>query len=744
MSIIDQHTQFNVKAAVDAEPPGAPLSHSLRNSNQGCFSEDGLWRSMVSRSSVRQVLSLIAIFGVATLDPSHSSAAESQPGSGNTPARPVKSEVPVTDKARSFWSFQPVKRVDLPTVRNQSWGKTPIDQFILANLESAGMTPAPEAAKSDLVRRVYFDLTGLPPTPEEVQTFVNDTSRDAYERLVDRLLNSPHYGEKWGQHWLDVVRFAETEGFEYDRSLPDGWRFRDYVIASFNADKPYDQFVMEQLAGDEIDPDRREMQVAAGFHRLGPVRRNAGNQEVSASRNEILTERTDIIGTALLGFTIGCARCHDHKFDPIRQKDYYQIQAFLAATHEQNVPAGGPEEDAAWKARSAQANEEVKKLKESLVGLRGEEARQVREKLKEAQDQLPPPPGISTVKNSDTERTPIHVLKRGVWENKGELVGMRGVNVLLPEDAPELPPDAKNPKTALARWITDPNHPLTTRVMANRIWLYHFGQGLVKTPNDFGANGGRPSHPELLDYLATQLVEGGWRLKPLHRMILLSSTYRQASESAFVRPRDSSTSPEITAPSTLTNPATMDPENRLLWRFSRRRLEAEEIRDAMLAVSGKLNPKAGGPSVIVPVDQELVNLLYKTSQWAVTADKTEHDRRSIYLIAKRNLQLPFMTVFDQPALLTSCARRESSTHAPQALELLNGNTANDLAEAFAERLTHEAGSDPVRQIERAYWLAVGRAPTGREKQLAMDFLAKQPLKEFALALFNLNAFLYVN
>lgn len=684
--------------------------------------------------------------------------------------RSSNSEKVITEKDRAFWSFQPIKRVAAPSVILKGWAKTPLDQFILAKLESNGLVPSPPANRLDLIRRVYFDLIGLPPTPEEIEAFVNDKSPDAYEKIVDRLLNSPHYGERWGQHWLDVVRYAETEGFEYDRNVADAWRYRDYVIKSFNQDKPYNRFLIEQLAGDEIvaedarrlQPDatrfsieknqsvaasiasekladavaepqggweaaeKREMQVAAAFHRLGPVRRNAGNQDVTGSRNEVLTERTDIIGAAFIGLTVGCARCHDHKFDPILQKDYYRIQAFLATTHEHDLILATKEEESVWKSQTNQISQEIKKLKDGLKGLKGDDAKRLRQKIQEAENQLPVLPAIATVRNDDTQRTPIHVLKRGDWESKGDQVGMRGLSVLLPDGTAELPLETSNPRTALARWITDPQHPLTARVIANRIWLYHFGRGIVKTPNDFGKNGDPPSHPELLDYLARQFIDNGWRMKPMQRMICLSTAYQQSSRSPEAK-----------------SAMEKDPENRFLWRFTPRRLEAEELRDAMLAVSGALNRKAGGPSVIVPVDEELVKFLYKPSQWAVTSDKSEHYRRSIYLIAKRNLRLPFMEVFDQPALIGSCARRESSTHAPQALELLNGQTANALAVAFAERLMREIGANPERQIDRAYWLAVGRAPVEREKQLALEFLKSQSLKELVLALFNLNAFLYV-
>jgi hypothetical protein len=629
------------------------------------------------------------------------------------------------------WSLLPrsqptVPRFDDPAGR--AWVRNALDAFVLTRLREEGLRPAPEADRPALLRRLTYDFTGLPPTPAEIDAFTRDPASDAYERLVERLLASPQYGERWGRHWLDVVRYAETEGFEYDRHRPGAWRYRDYVIHSLNADKPFDRFVREQIAGDEIGPNDRDLQAAAGFHRLGPVRRNAGNAQVAFSRNEVLTEMTDSLGAVFLGLTVGCARCHDHKFDPIGQADYYGLQAFLAATQEHDVVLASPVAQATWKARTKAVQAEMKRFKEALKRAEGEAERRLLDQLKEAERRLPPPlPTVSSVRNVAAERTPIHLLKRGDPDKKGPAVGMRVLAVLADERTPELPPDAANPRTALARWLTNPDHPLTARVLVNRVWQYHFGRGLVETANDFGANGAAPSHPELLDHLANAFVADGWRLKPLHRLIVLSSTYRQAS-----RPADAVASQEY------------DPDNRLLGHFARRRLTAEEIRDSLLALAGRLNPKAGGPSVIPPVERDLVHLLYDPAQWAVTPDRAEYDRRSVYLIAKRNLRLPFVEVFDQPDLQTSCARRESSTHAPQALELLNGATSNRLAEAFAERLEREAGSDRARQVVLAYRLAAGRAPTWREQALAVAFLEKQPLREFAIAVFNLNAFLYVD
>jgi Protein of unknown function (DUF1553)/Protein of unknown function (DUF1549)/Planctomycete cytochrome C len=638
-------------------------------------------------------------------------------------ARPID---PLAE-ARKHWAFQPVKRPIPPAVRNSSGIKNPVDGFILVRLEERGWTQSPPASRSEWIRRVTFDLTGLPPSPEEIAAFERDTTPDADERLVDRLLDSPRYGERWAQHWLDVVRYAETEGYEYDRNVPDSWRFRDYVIDSLNGDKPFDRFLTEQIAGDEVAPRDPKSQTASIFHRLGPVRRNAGNPEIALSRNEVLTERTDIIGSAFLGLTIGCARCHNHKLEPISQKDYYQIQSYLSATEENNISLAPDAEVKAWEAKTESLKREIARLKKMMRGTKGAERQRLADEIEALDDEMPSPPAtIPAIRNDPVKRTKVHVLKRGIWENKGEPVGPRPPSVLVPDTEPELPADVNDPRTRLARWLSSPENPLTARVIVNRIWAYHFGVGLVKTVNDFGTHGDRPTHPELLDWLASSLVRNGWRLKPLHRLILLSATYRQSGQSAIeVQARRS------------------DPEDRLMWRFGRRRLSAEEIRDAMLAVSGQLNVKAGGRSVLVPADPELVKLLYKPSQWQVTRSKAEHDRRTVYLFAKRNLRLPFMDTFDAPALQSSCSRRESSTHAPQALELLNGELANDLAQSFASRLRRESRGDMARAVDRAFRLALGRAPTDAERHSSLAFLSDQPLEEFALAIFNLNGFLYV-
>ena len=647
-----------------------------------------------------------------------------------------------TPRERSHWAF--VKRATpaIPTfssAADKAWAKSPMDAFILERLQKEGLPPSASADRVTLIRRAYYDLIGLPPSPHEVEAFLKDKSPDAYQKLVEKLLASPQYGERWGQHWLDVVRFAETDGFEYDTHRNDAWRYRDYVIRSFNQDKPYDRFVTEQLAGDELDKQNDELLIAAGFNRLGPLRKNAGNQEVSSSRNEVLTEMTNVVGSAFLGVTIGCARCHNHKFDPVRQSDYYRIQAYFAGVYDQDIPKASAEEQAARKAKADPLEKEINNLNKEILQLNGkteaalmDQQEALKKKLEALQDQLPPPlPALHSVADLPAKKSPIHLLTRGEYTAKRERVGMRPLGVLLEDGTPELPDTIEKPRAELAKWIVDPNNPLTARVLVNRIWQYHFGRGIVATANDFGRMGARPSHPELLDYLANEFVSHNFSVKHIHRLILNSNTYQQAS----APPSDPALKALVTK---------KDPENKFYSHFTRQRLTAEQLRDAMLSVSGTLNLKQGGPSVMIPIDPGLVNMLYKPSQWVPAKDPTEHARRSIYLIAKRNLRLPMMEVFDAPDLQVSCARRESSTHAPQALELMNGTFANQQAEAFAKRLETEAGPNLRKQIDLGYRLVTGRVAKPKEMQVALEFLKTQPKRELALTLLNLNSFLYVN
>ncbi len=648
------------------------------------------------------------------------------------------------------WAFRPMSDPPLPQAKTANWPRNSVDYFILAGLEKAGLSPAPEADRATLIRRLSFDLTGLPPTPQDVAAFAADESPQAYQRLVDHLLASPHFGERAAQHWLDVVRFAETEGFEYDKLLTGAWRYRDYVIDCFNNDIPFDKFVTEQLAGDELDPADARLQVAVGFHRLGPVRRNAGNPNVALSRNEVLTTRTDVIGAALLGLTIGCARCHDHKFDPVSQRDYYCLQAYLAGTEEHDIFLVSQAEQDEWKKQTDAITAEMKKQTESLKSAGDTEAREIQAKIEELGKSLPAPLNCITSIRGSEQPKPIHLLIRGEEAKKQDAVGPR-VPGMFAGNQLELPLDVSKPRSKLAAWIVDPTNPLTTRVIVNRIWQQHFGRGLVATANDFGLHGEPPSHPELLDHLAQKFLAGGRSMKALHRLIVFSAAYRQGTREATgdrlqTTGRNSAkNNPQSDIPNSQSkSPQLIDPDNRLVWQHRPQRLDAEALRDAMLSVSGRLNLQRGGESVVVPLDEELTALLYKPSQWTVTPDVRQHDRRSIYLLAKRNLRLPFMETFDQPSAQSSCACREVSTHAPQSLELLNGRWSNDLAAAFAERLQKEAGNDHTAQISLAFRLTTSRAPTAVELQLSQEFLLEHSLREFALAMFNLNAFLYVD
>ncbi len=731
----------------------------------------------------------------------------------------------------AHWAFKPPQRPPVPAVRDASRVRTPVDAFLLARLEAAGLTFAPPAERRTLLRRVTFDLTGLPPTPEEVDAFLSDTWTDAYVRVVERLLASPAYGERWAEHWLDVARYADTDGFESDRDRPHTWRYRDYVIRSFNADKGYDRFLTEQLAGDLLardavragvagsDSAAAEFLIAAGFNRLGPVHETTMNTPKEVVRQEQLTEMTDAAGAVFLGLTVGCARCHDHKFDPIPQKDYYQLQAFFGPALFKDVDIASPAEKAAAdkaakeyaaqiepvrkelkaldkpyhdrivaaktaklepKYRDALAVPEKERTKEQkerarhakvlletkwdeiLPALAPEDrARRLRlrARLHELEARKPPPAPVAWTVADDPKVSPIHVLRRGDPLHPKEPVGAAFPGALVA--ARHVPDTAVPPRDRLelARWLTRPDHPLTARVIANRLWHHHFGRGIVATPSDFGVRGELPSHPELLDWLATELPARGWSLKHLHRLMVLSEAYRQSSRPASAEAR------------------ARDPDDRLLSRMNRRRLEAEALRDSALAASGTLNPRRGGPFVRVPLEPEVYAFIFTEDEpdglWPVTPDPREHDRRSLYLCAKRNVRQPLLEAFDQPDMVAPCPARAASTFAPQALILLNGPFMQAQSKAFAGRLLREAPGDAAR-VERAYRLALARPPVPAERAMALAFLADQAgllrdrlraglpvgvppatpdgadpaaaaaLADFCLALLNRNEFLYVD
>jgi hypothetical protein len=583
----------------------------------------------------------------------------------------------------SDWAWQPLRRPPVPQIRNrQSTIGNPIDAFVLQKLQKHGMRPALPAGKLELMRRACFDLTGLPPTPDEVRAYMADTSADAYERLVDRLLASPRYGERWARYWLDLVRYADSNGYERDAEKPYSWKYRDYVIRSLNEDKPFDRFVTEQLAGDEL-PDRTEETVAAtGFLRLGTWDDEPNDPvEYQYERLDDLVHTTT---TAFLGLTVRCARCHDHKFDPIPQKDYYAIGAAFWGGYVQ--PGDG----------------------RHLGG--------------------PPPeklgyPQLLGFTDAGPQPAPLHLLQAGDPRREGPVVEPGYLSLVPALQRPVAPAPSgaatSRRRLQLAAWITDPRNPLTPRVIVNRIWQHHFGYGLVRTPNNFGRKGAPPTHPELLDWLASSFLSGdstadlqrptpnAQRLKWLHRLIMLSSTYRMAS----VHPEQAAYEQK-------------DFGNELLWRFNRRRLDADALRDAMLAVSGQLNLEMGGRGFTPTVSREaLEGLSRKGAEWFVSPPE-EQRRRTVYMFLKRALLMPFLTAFDFGDTTQPIEQRESSIVAPQALALLNNSFSHEQSRALAARVLTDAGPDPARQIDRVWRLTLSRPPDAAERDAALRHLQR--------------------
>jgi hypothetical protein len=583
------------------------------------------------------------------------------------------------------WSYRVVRRPLAPAVKGRAWARNAIDAFILAGLEVHGLEPAGPADRVALIRRVTYDLTGLPPTPEQVDAFVSDRSIDAYERLIDRLLASPHYGETWGRHWLDLVRYAETNGYERDSAKPYAWRYRDYVIDSFNVDKPYDRFLHEQLAGDEIAPDSVEAWIATGFYRLGIWDDEPADPPLA--RHDVLDGIVSTTGQVFLGLSINCARCHDHKKDPIPHRDYYRLLAFFNDVTNQD----------GRNTRKAGANQ----LEVMCVREQG--------------------------------RAETHVLLRGNPNLLGPKV-KPGVPAIVGESASAF---ASGPgkRRALAEWLTDRRNPMTARVLVNRLWQYHFGRGIVPTPNDFGGLGEPPSHPELLDWLAAELMDGGWRIKRLHRMILLSSTYRMSSRAT----------PDGLA---------KDPDNYRFWRYPMRRLRAEEVRDSILAVSGTLNEKARGPSVCPPIPREvLAGQSIPGNGWTISPPD-ESARRSVYIHVKRSLLVPILATHDSADTDSSCPVRYTTTVPSQSLGLLNGQFANEQAEHFARRLQRERPGNLGDQVRRALRLTTGIDPGSEEVATDLEWLRSlraetglnehAALAQYCLLALNANAFLYLD
>ena len=595
-------------------------------------------------------------------------------------------EPKITVEDREHWSFTPLVRPNVPG-NDSEWPRNSIDSFVLKKLTDVGLSPAPEATRIVLLRRLCFDLTGLPPTPEQVDQYLQDDSPDAYEQLVERLLQSSAYGERWAQHWLDLARFAETDGFEHDKVRPDAWKYRDWMIKAFNDDMPYDEFVKLQLAGDETGKQNR---VPTGFLTCGPDMPDINLQE--ERRHSFMNEMTSTVGAVFLGLQVGCAQCHDHKYDPISQLDFYRLRAFF---------------DPAFRFTKNK---------------------------------------VASLPDGNDAQAVSHLMVRGDFRRVGETVEASFPRIAAsPDSVSKAVENRSNLRTQLALWLTNPENSLSMRTIANRLWLYHFGEGLSESPSDFGVMGDTPEHDQLLDWLATEFPRRGFSFKNMHRLIVTSATYRQTSR------LPENASPEVTT--SWQRSLKIDRKKRLWSRMSRRRLEGEAVRDAMLAAAGQLSDRRGGPGIRPPLPNELVHTLLK-NQWPVSKDPADYTRRSIYLFVRRNLRYPLFEAFDKPDTNFSCPRRNRSTIAPQALMLLNSKLSLDAAKALTgltEALVDESSdSDNQEQIDQIYLRCLSRRPSAVELELADEFLNSASARHHAalvdlcLAVFNLNEFLYVD
>ncbi len=664
-----------------------------------------------------------------------------------------------------LWAFRPVASADPPRDGVEpGLVRTPVDNFILSTLAESGLEPGPRADKLTLIRRLTFDLSGLPPTPDEVDAFLGNESQGAYKALVERLLKSPRYGERWGRHWLDVTRYADTGGYSNDFERPNAWRYRDYVIRSFNQDKPYDRFVLEQIAGDELFPDDPEAIIATGFLRTGPWE-HTGMAVAAVTRQLFLDDVTHHVGQSFLGLTLGCARCHDHKFDPIPTKDYYRVQAVFAKTAFARRPLaylpsesteGLDEGRSPFDARLVELERRMHDLheaaRERLAESKGAEfaasaaSRILQRHMDKEQAELLKllrkrvtmhklsklrfEPLAMTVSNGlvpdwDTVDSRNSYMKKDEYESARTFV-LVGGDIQAPSEevsagaleaveryarlpAPKVPDTLDGRRSALAKWIADPRNPLTARVMVNRIWQYHFGRGLAANANNFGKMGKKPTHPELLDWLAAFFVEHGWSVKAVHRVILYSEAYQRASDHPNRDRLDK-----------------IDPGNLYLARFSPRRLEAEELRDSMIAVAGDLSDLTGGPGTYPQINSDVARQprhAMGTLQPVYEAERTRRrrNRRSIYSFQQRSLIDPMVEVFNGANPDLTCESRESSTVPTQAFALLNAEQSRDMAMIMAERLAAEPSSDSV---DRAFRLAYGRPPTADERRWTSEFLTR--------------------
>ena len=643
-------------------------------------------------------------------------------------------EKPIADRDRDHWFWRPLSRPPLPEVKHPEGVRNPIDRFVLKRLEQEGLGFQPQADRRTLIRRLTFDLTGLPPTSQEIDAFLHDSSDRAYEKLVDRLLASTAYGEHVAQAWLDLARFAETDGFEHDKIRPNAWRYRDWVIDAFNQDMPYDRFVQWQIAGDILAPDNLEAPVATGFLLAGQDMPDINLNE--ERRHTVLNEMTATVGAALMGLSFQCAQCHDHKNDPISQADFYRLRAFFESglSFDEQV-VDSEERIEVWRAAKSKRDRERKQKENELRQAEKEGADSARiKKMKRDVEQIRkrslPPVNSGRVMNEEGKRVISHLMIRGDFRRAGMEVQPAFPRIANPAKwAPDLK-DSGRARAELAVWLTRDDHALVTRTMANRIWQLHFGRPLAPQPNDMGRAGGPPSHPELLDWLALELPRRGWSLKAMHRLILTSSTYRQASRSRAGQTDQSGWSKTLRK----------DPANLLYSRMPRRRLTGEVLRDSMLQISGRLNRKRKGPGVRPPLPKEITGTLLR-NQWEVSSDPSDHVRRSIYLFARRNLRFPMFDLFDRPSGIESCAQRQEATTAPQALTLLNDGFTMDCARALVKRCVVR---EPQSRIGFYYQQLLGRNPVASEMTLALEFIQSHPAADFCITLFNVNEFLYID
>jgi mono/diheme cytochrome c family protein len=638
----------------------------------------------------------------------------------------VKDNSPWTETAAvkrrgaDHWAFQPPKRPAVPPVKDPSWVRNPIDNFVLARLEREGIKPSPAADPGTLLRRVSLDLTGLPPSPKELEDFLSDKSPEAYEKAVDRLLASPHYGERWGRNWLDLARYADSDGYTIDgpRQI---WKYRDWVIAALNRDVPFDRFVTEQIAGDMLPNPSTDQLIATGFHRNTPSNFEGGI-DFEQYRVEAVADRVATTGAVFLGLTIGCARCHDHKYDPITQREFYQLLAFFNNTdeitreaeredfHRPVLELPSAEEIArreAYKAQIGLLNRELATYVRSLAARPLEPGAPPRHQDPGLLERVAnvravfkrEPPITSTLIMRELPRPrPAYIHLGGDFLRHGAAVSP-GVPAVLSSTP------VTGTRLDLARWLVDPGNPLTARVTVNRMWQSYFGKGLVETENDFGVLGSKPTHPELLDWLATEFVARGWSQKAVHRLIVTSAAYRQSS-------RRRADLEEI------------DPYNRLLARQTRMRLEAEILRDSALVASGLLTPAIGGPSVYPPIPDGALAVTQVKREWPTAAGPDRY-RRGMYTFFYRSAPHPGFALFDAPDATSTCTRRVRSNTPLQALTLLNDESYIEFARAMAKRILKEAPATDAARLDYGFLLTVGRRPRPAERDRLARFLASE-------------------